>query len=98
MPTFLTFDATNASQEIMPFRRPPKSVVKAKKIGTAPVVATVVTPTRFSKAQLASSYIRSDDGWLMVEISPGYFVGQKPKAKSTSAANDNAPATQAVAA
>lgn len=40
-----------------------------------------------SEAQLATSYVRSDDGWLMVEVSPGCFVGQKPKTP----ANDNVP-------
>lgn len=95
MPTFLTFDSANAVQAIMPFKRPAPVKVPAKKLAVVPVIAKPVKPARFSAAQLASSYIREDDGWLMVEMSPGCFVGQKPKAKS--AANDNAPAT-AVAA
>jgi hypothetical protein len=83
----------------MPFNRPAKKRVVEKKVAAAPVDVKPEKPTRFSKAQLASSYVRSDDGWLMVETTTGCFVGQKPtaKAKSISAANDNA-AAQAVAA
>lgn len=56
---------------------------------TAKAEPKAADSSTFLSGQLSNpnNYIRSDDGWLMVEVGAGYFVAHKPKTESVAKAN-----------